>query len=37
MFSKLKLGNIKNDYYFDRRIGEGSFGVVYEARHRVTL
>lgn len=29
MFINLKVGNIKDQYHFDKRIGEGSFGVVY--------
>jgi len=37
MFYNLKVGNIKEFYHFDRRIGQGSFGVVYEARNRLTL
>ena len=37
MFLKVKQGNIKHHYHFDRRIGEGSIGMVYEARNRVTL
>jgi serine/threonine protein kinase len=37
MYIKLKAGNIKNYYHFDRRVGEGTFGVVYEARNRVTM
>lgn len=37
MFHKIRQGNIKDHYHFDQRIGEGSLGVVYQARHRVTL
>ena len=37
MLLKLKAGNIKNHYHFDRRVGEGSFGIVYEGRNRLTL
>lgn len=36
MFLNLKVGNIKDHYFFQKRIGEGSFGVVYKAKNRKT-
>jgi hypothetical protein len=36
MFVIAKVGNIKDEYYFDKNIGRGGFGVVYLARNRLT-
>ena len=36
MFLTLKNGNIKDQYLFQKRIGEGAFGVVYQATSRFT-
>ena len=37
MFVNLKVGNIKDNYHFDKRVGQGTFGVVYQATNRLTL
>ena len=36
-FVTSKIGNIKDQYYFEKNVGRGTFGVVYLARDRLTL
>ena len=31
-----RQGNIKEEYFFDKKVGQGGFGVVYSARNRLT-
>ena len=31
VFMSPRIGNIKEAYYFNKRIGEGSFGTMYHA------
>ena len=31
-----RQGNIKDEYFFDKKVGQGAFGVVYSARNRLT-
>ena len=37
LFVNAKVGNIKDDYYFEKNVGNGAFGVVYRAKNRLTL
>ena len=36
MFLKARQGNIKDEYFFERQVGHGGFGVVYKAKNRNT-
>lgn len=31
-----RQGNIKDEYFFERKVGSGGFGVVYSAKNRLT-
>ena len=31
------MGNIKDDYYFENKVGQGGYGTVYKAKNRLTL
>jgi hypothetical protein len=35
-FIDSKDGNIKDVYYFDKKLGSGGYGAVYLARHKKT-
>ena len=35
-FIDSKQGNIKDDYYFEKKLGSGGYGVVYLAKHKKT-
>jgi len=37
MFLRFKQGSIKEEYFFDRKVGHGGFGIVYKAKNRITL
>ena len=36
-FIKARIGNIKDEYAFEKNVGHGGFGVVYRAKHRGTM
>lgn len=36
-FVTAKIGNIKEEYFFEQNVGHGGFGVVYKAQNRLTL
>ena len=36
LFLHARIGNIKDEYYFEKKVGEGGFGVVYKARNHLT-
>jgi hypothetical protein len=35
-FIDSKQGNIKDDYYFEKKLGSGGYGAVYLAKHKKT-
>jgi hypothetical protein len=35
-FIDSKQGNIKEDYYFEKKLGSGGYGAVYLAKHKKT-
>ena len=35
-FVQSKQGNIKDEYYFEKKLGSGGYGAVYLAQHKVT-
>ena len=35
-FIDSRQGNIKDDYYFEKKLGSGGYGAVYLARHKKT-
>ena len=37
MFLNARQGNIKDDYFFEKNVGHGGFGVVYRAKNRLTM
>lgn len=37
MFLQARSGNIKEAYFFEKKIGQGGFGVVYRARNKLTF
>ena len=36
LFMCARQGNIKDEYFFERKVGSGGFGVVYSAKNRLT-
>lgn len=36
MFLQAKAGNIKEAYFFERKLGQGGFGIVYKAKNKLT-
>lgn len=36
LFLQARHGNIKDEYFFEKKVGQGGFGVVYKAKHRLT-
>ena len=36
MLMTARVGNIKDEYYFEKKVGSGGFGVVYSAKNRLT-
>lgn len=36
-FINARIGNIKDEYLFEKNVGHGGFGVVYRAKHRATM
>lgn len=35
-FIDSRQGNIKDDYYFEKKLGSGGYGAVYLAKHKKT-
>ena len=35
-FVQSKQGNIKDEYYFEKKLGSGGYGAVYLAQHKIT-
>lgn len=35
-FVQARHGNIKDEYFFEKKVGQGGFGVVYKAKNRLT-
>ena len=35
-FIQSRVGNIKDDYYFEKKLGSGGYGAVYLARNKQT-
>lgn len=35
-FIDSKQGNIKDEYYFEKKLGSGGYGAVYLAKHKKT-
>ncbi len=35
-FIDSKKGNIKEEFYFEKKLGSGGYGTVYQARRKVT-
>lgn len=35
-FLKARKGNIKDEYFFEKKVGQGGFGIVYKAKNRLT-
>ena len=36
MFIDSHHGNIKDEYYFEKKLGSGGYGAVYLAKHKKT-
>ena len=36
LFLQARHGNIKDEYFFEKKVGQGGFGVVYKAKNRLT-
>lgn len=36
LFIQARHGNIKDEYFFEKKVGQGGFGVVYKAKNRLT-
>lgn len=36
LFLQARNGNIKDEYFFEKKVGQGGFGVVYKAKNRLT-
>lgn len=35
-FIQSKVGNIKDHYFFEKKLGSGGYGAVYLAKHKLT-
>jgi hypothetical protein len=35
-FVKSRQGNIKDEYFFEKKLGSGGYGAVYLAKHKLT-
>lgn len=35
-FIQSRKGNIKDHYYFEKKLGSGGYGAVYLAKHKLT-
>lgn len=35
-FIQSRTGNIKDHYFFEKKLGSGGYGAVYQAKHKLT-
>lgn len=35
-FIQSRQGNIKDHYFFEKKLGSGGYGAVYQAKHKLT-